>query len=68
MLKSSFIVAWNLHGGINYIIIVKDNYHETAKTSAGYTYNKCMKYLQFGDIIYLPSSNPFTGSTVLRDF
>ena len=38
---------------------------KAAKINARYTYNKCMNNLQeFGYITYLPSSNPFTNSTV----
>ena len=64
-LYMALLQQWNLNGGINPIVIARTTIMKTAKINARYTYNKCMNNLQeFGYIIYLPSSNPFTNSTV----
>lgn len=61
----ALLQQWNLSGGINPVTIVRSNIMKAAKISARYTYNKCMNNLQeFGYITYLPSSNPFSSSTV----
>ena len=64
-LYMALLQQWNLNGGINPIAIARTTIMKAAKIDARYTYNKCMNNLQeFGYIIYLPSSNPFTSSTV----
>ena len=64
-LYMALLQQWNLNGGMNPIIIARVTIMKAAKINARYTYNKCMNNLQeFGYITYLPSSNPFTLSTV----
>lgn len=64
-LYMALLQQWNLSGGINPVTIVRSNIMKAAKINARYTYNKCMNNLQeFGYITYLPSSNPFSSSTV----
>ena len=64
-LYMALLQQWNLNGGMNPIIITRVTIMKAAKINARYTYNKCMNNLQeFGYITYLPSSNPFSSSTV----
>ena len=64
-LYMALLQQWNLNGGINPIVVARTTIMKAAKINARYTYNKCMNNLQeFGYITYLPSSNPFTNSTV----
>lgn len=64
-LYMALLQQWNINGGINPVIIARATIMKTAKINARYTYNKCMNNLQeFGYITYLPSSNPYTSSTV----
>ena len=64
-LYMALLQQWNLNGGLNPVIITRTTIMKAAKINARYTYNKCMNNLQeFGYITYLPSSNPFTNSTV----
>ena len=64
-LYMALLQQWNLSGGLNPVIITRTTIMKAAKINARYTYNKCMNNLQeFGYITYLPSSNPFTNSTV----
>jgi len=64
-LYMALLQQWNLNGGMNPIIIARVTIMKAAKINARYTYNKCMNNLQeFGYITYLPSSNPFSTSTV----
>ena len=64
-LYMALLQQWNLNGGLNPVIITRAAIMKAAKINARYTYNKCMNNLQeFGYITYLPSSNPFTNSTV----
>jgi hypothetical protein len=64
-LYMALLQQWNMNGGINPVTIVRSSIMKAAKINARYTYNKCMNNLQeFGYIIYLPSSNPFSSSIV----
>jgi hypothetical protein len=61
----ALLQQWNINGGTNPVAIIRSNIMKAAKINARYTYNKCMNNLQeFGYITYLPSTNPFTCSTV----
>ncbi len=61
----ALLQQWNMNGGINPVTVVRSTIMKLAKINARYTYNKCMNNLQdFGYIIYLPSSSPFSSSTV----
>ena len=64
-LYMALLQQWNLNGGTNPVCIARASIMKAAKINARYTYNKCINNLQeFGYITYLPSSNPFTSSTV----
>lgn len=64
-LYMALLQQWNLNGGTNPVSIARASIMKAAKINARYTYNKCMNNLQeFGYITYLPSSNPFSSSTV----
>lgn len=64
-LYMALLQQWNLNGGLNPVIITRATIMKTAKINARYTYNKCMNNLQeFGYIAYIPSTNPFSNSTV----
>ncbi len=64
-LYMALLQEWNINGGTNPVTIVRGGIMKAAKINARHTYNKCINNLQeFGYITYLPSSNPFTCSTV----
>lgn len=64
-LYMALLQQWNLNGGVNPVIITKAMIMKSAKISARSTFYKCMNNLQdFGYIIYLPSTNLSTNSTV----
>ena len=64
-LYMALLQQWNLNGGINPVIIARTIIMKAAKINSRYTYNKSMNDLQeFGYIIYVPSSNPFSNSIV----
>lgn len=64
-LYMALLQQWNSNGGLNPVIITRDTVMKAAKINARYTYNKCMNNLQeFGYIVYKPSTNSFSNSTV----
>ncbi len=64
-LYMALLHQWNLNQGENPIHINRDNIMRAAKISARRTYNRCINELhEYGYIKYIPSSNPFSGSTI----
>ncbi len=65
----SLLQQWNMNGGINPIIIERENIMKASKISARHTYNKCINSLQeYGYITYEPSYNHFVCSRVYLKF